>query len=120
MNRLLVLLATVALLWFPIEVEATELIELADLQMARSVGATIEDPTGAPIPNAQVREFSADWKTELRSGSTDARGNFSFKPAKDKKIYFIQVSAPGFDSLRFRLQIAKQAVDLKLKLTVAT
>jgi len=57
----------------------------------------------------------------LRSGSTDTHGRFSFTPAKGRTIYFIQISAPGFDPLRFRLQVdAKRGASLSLKLMVAT
>ena len=98
-----------------------QLIELADVQLAKSLGATIQDPTGAPVPKAVVQEFSTDWKKVLRSGSTDTHGRFSFTPAKGRTIYFIQISAPGFNPLRFRLQVdAKRGASLSLKLMVAT
>jgi hypothetical protein len=122
MNRLIRPVAFVALLCFPMSIEAQyQLIELADVQLAKSLGATVQDSTGAPVPRATVQEFSADWKTALRSGSTDTHGRFSFAPAPDRTIYFIQISAPGFSPLRFRLQVdTKHGASLKLKLTVAT
>ena len=122
MNRLFRLAALVGLLCLPAAIEAQyQVIELADVQLAKSVGATIQDPTGDPVPKAVVQEFSADWKTGLRSSSTDAQGGFSFTPAPGRTIYFFQISAPGFDPLRFRLRVdTKRGASLKLKLTVAT
>lgn len=122
MKRLFALAAIVALLWFPMRIAAQyQLIELADVQLAKSLDATIQDLTGAPIPKALVQEFSADWKTVLRSTSTNTDGRFSFTPVRARKIYFIQISAPGFDPLRFHLQVdVKRGASLKLKLTVAT
>jgi hypothetical protein len=122
MKRLFMSAAVVALLCFPMRIAAQyQLIEIADVQLAKSLDATIQDPTGAPIPKALVREFSADWKTVLRSTSTDTDGRFSFTPVRGRKIYFIQISAPGFDPLRFRLQVdVKRGTSLKLKLTIAT
>jgi Carboxypeptidase regulatory-like domain len=122
MNRLFELAAIIALLCFPMKIAAQyQLIELADVQSAKSLGATIQDPTGAPISKAQVQEFSADWKTVLRSTSSDSDGSFSFTPVRGRRIYFIQISAPGFDPLRFRLHVdAKRGTSLKLKLTIAT
>ena len=122
MNRLFRLVALVALLCFPMRIEAQyQLIELADVQLAKSLGATIQGSTGAPVPKAAVQEFSADWKTVLRSTSTDTDGRFSFTPLRSKKIYFIQISAPGFDPLRLHLQVdVKRGASLKLKLTIAT
>jgi hypothetical protein len=122
MKRLFVLAAVVALLCFPMRIAAQyQLIELADVQLAKSLGATIQDPAGAPIPKVLVQEFSADWKTVIRSTSTDTDGRFSFTPVRGRKIYFIQISVPGFDPLRFRLQVdVKRGTSLKLKLTIAT
>jgi Carboxypeptidase regulatory-like domain len=122
MNRLVRLAALVGLLCFPALIEAQyQVIQLADVQLAKSVGATIGDPTGAPVPKAVVQEFSADWQTVLRSSSTDTQGKFSFTPAPGRTIYFIQISAQGFDPLRFRLKVdTKRGASLKLKLTVAT
>jgi len=121
-NRLFKLAAIATLLCFPTRIGAQyQLIELADVQLSKSLGATIQDPTGAPVRNALVEEFNADWKTVLRSGATDIDGKFSFRPVAGRKIYFIQISAPGFDPLRFRLQVdAKHGASLRLKLTVAT
>jgi Carboxypeptidase regulatory-like domain len=122
MNRLIKLVACIALFCFPMRIEAQyQRIELADVQLAKSLGATVQDSTGAPVPKAAVQEFSADWKTVLRSSSTDTHGRFSFAPAPDRTIYFIQISAPGFNSLRFRLQVdTKRGASLKLKLPAAT
>lgn len=122
MNRLFKLASIVALLSFPMRIPAQyQLIELADVQLAKSLGATIQDARGAPIPKALVQEFSADWKTVLRSSSTGIDGRFSFTPVQGRKIYFIQISAPGFDLLRFRLQVdVKRGTSLTLKLTIAT
>jgi hypothetical protein len=122
MSRPFGLSALFGLLCFPAIVEAQyQVIELADVQLAKSVSATIEDPTGAPVPNAVVQEFSADREIVLRSTSTDTHGRFSFTPVPSRTIYFIQISAPGFDLLRFRLKVdTKRGANLKLKLTVAT
>jgi Carboxypeptidase regulatory-like domain len=122
MNRIYRLATILAILCCPIRIAAQyQLIELADVQIAKSTGATIQDPTGAPIRNALVQEWSRDWKTVLRSTQTDASGRFSLKPAGGRKVFFIQISAPGFDELRFRLQVdAKHGDKLKLKLTIAT
>jgi hypothetical protein len=122
MNRPFELAAIIALLCFPMKIAVQyQLIELADVQTAKSLSAIIQDPTGAPISKAQVQELSADWKTVLRSSSTDAQGKFSFTPVRGRTIYFFQVSARGFDPLRFRLRVdMKRGTSLKLKLTIAT
>ena len=98
MNRIFKLTAIATLLYFPTRIGAQDqLIELAEVQLAKSLGASIQDPTGAPVGNAVVEEFNADWKTVLRSGATDTDGKCSLTPVARRKIYFIQISAPGFD-----------------------
>jgi hypothetical protein len=62
-----------------------------------------------PIPKALVQELSPDWKTVLRTSSTDAKGRFSLASARGRKIYFLQISAPGFDPLRVRIQVEPRA-----------
>lgn len=91
------LAALVALLCLPALVDAQFTVQLADVQLAKSVGATIEDASGAPVPKAVVQEFSADWKAALRSTTTDTEGKFAFTPGPGKAIYFIQISTPEFD-----------------------
>src|SRR5262249_22674764 len=122
MNRRFRLVALVALLCFPIRIGAQyQGLEYPNVQLAKSLGATIQDPTGVLVSKAVVQEFSADWKTVLRSVSTDTHGRFSFTPVKGRAIYFIQISAPGFDPLRFRLQVdTKRGAILILTLTPAT
>jgi hypothetical protein len=47
MTRLLKLAATVALLCFPLRVDAQyQVVELGDVQLAKSLSATIQDPAG--------------------------------------------------------------------------
>ena len=122
MKRLFVL-AAIAVLFSPIRIagQGYQVVELADVQLAKSLDATVQDHSGAPIPKALVQEFSSDWRTVLRSTSTAADGRFSLTPVQGRRIYFIQISAPGFDPLRFRLQVdAKRGGRLRLELTIAT
>jgi hypothetical protein len=59
MIRLFKLAAIAVLLCFPVRIVAQyHLMELGDVQVAKSLGATMQDPTGAPVRNAVVEEFS--------------------------------------------------------------
>jgi hypothetical protein len=120
MGRLAKLGAMILLLYAPVPAQY-QTIELADTQVANSVGAIVQDPNGSAIPGASVAEFAASWKTVLRSTSTDIDGRFSFNRVRSRDVYFIQISARGFDPLRFRLKLdPKHGISLRLKLTVAT
>ena len=121
MVRISKLAAIVALCCIPLGVDAQyQIVELGDVQLAKSLSAAVQDPSGSPVPKALVEEFSPDWKTVLRSSSTNAEGRFSFAPVQGRKIYFLQISAPGFDPLRVRIHVDhKRGTNLKLKLVIA-
>jgi hypothetical protein len=96
-------------------------IEIEKVQLARSLGAVVHDPTGSPIPGVLVEEFSSDWKESLRSTKTDASGSFTFAPVKGRGIYYLQLRMKGLDPLRVRVKLdAKRGKNLHLKMEVAT
>ena|SRR5579862_2056712 len=96
-------------------------VEIEKVQLARSLGAVVLDPTGSPISGALVEEFGSDWKESLRTTKTDATGRFSLAPVKGRDVYYLQLRMNGFDPLRVRVKIdPKQGKNLRLKLEVAT
>src|ERR1700724_805437 len=95
MTRLLILAAIVGLLYLPIETSAQyQIVELADVQLAKSLSAVVQDPVGSPLTNVLVQEFSPDWKTVLRTGATDNHGRLSLATVQVRKIYYLQPSTP--------------------------
>jgi|SRR5580700_533541 hypothetical protein len=122
MNRFLSLATIVGLLCLPLKIDAQyQVIELADVQLVKSLSAVVQDPGGSPLTNVLVQEFSPDWKTVLRTTATDDQGSFSLATLQGRKIYCLQLSTPGFDPLRLRVQLdRKRGANLKLKLTIAT
>jgi hypothetical protein len=121
MNRLFKLAATLALLCFSPSIDTQQfIVELADVQSAKSLSAIVQDPSGSPIPKALVQEFSSAWDTVLRASSTDAHGRFLLSPVQGRRIYFLQISAPGFNSLRVRIQVYRmRRATLKLTLELS-
>jgi hypothetical protein len=122
MSRFLSLATIVGLLCLPLKIDAQyQVIELADVQLVKSLSAVVQDPVGSPLTNVLVQEFSPDWKTVLRTTATDDHGRFSLATLQGRKIYCLQLSTPGFDPLRLRVQLdRKRGANLKLKLTIAT
>jgi hypothetical protein len=122
MTRRLTLAAIVGLLCLPLKTSAQyQIVELADVQLAKSLSAVVQDPVGSPLTNVLVQEFSPDWKTVLRTSATDNHGRLSLATVQGRKIYCLQLSMPGFDPLRVRVQVdRKRGTSLKLKLTLAT
>jgi carboxypeptidase family protein len=104
----------------PIRAQA-QTVEIADLQLASSLSGLVQDPAGTPIPNAIVQELSSDWKRQLRSTQSDSSGIFSLAPVQGRRVYYLQLSARGFNPLRVRVQVdPKRGGKLRLKLYLAT
>jgi hypothetical protein len=105
----------------PVGLQAgVEIVEIDKIQVSQSLSAIVVMPDGSPLPSAKVEEVSSDWKTVLRTVQTDAGGTFTLAPVKGRNIYYIQVSAPGFNSLRFRLKRKRYARPLKVQIRLST
>jgi carboxypeptidase family protein len=122
MYRLLRLASIVSLLCLPLKVRAQyQVIELSDVQLAKTLSAVVQDPTDSPLSNVLVQEFDPKWKTVLRTSATDKTGRFSLAPVQGRRVYCLQLSTPGFDPLRVRVQVdSKRGTNLKLRLEIAT
>lgn len=86
-----------------------ELVVLEELQPAQRVEGVVLDPSGAPIADATVTDYSRDWAGVLRSTTTDSKGRFRFSRQHGKKIYFLRLDHPSFNPLQLRLKLEKNA-----------
>ena len=121
MTRLLELVAVVAFVCFPLDFYAQETVEIANVQLANSLSAVVEDPNGSPIPNVLVEEFNRNWIKSLRSTKTDATGKFSLSTVNGRSIYYLKLTSYGFAPLEVRVQVdRKRGKNLKLTLNIAT
>jgi hypothetical protein len=98
-----------------------QVVEIGNVQVARSLSGTVADPADAPISHVQVIEVAADWHTTLRSTVTDAEGHWSLAPVANQKVYYIRlVKGSGFNEVRFRVRLDKQkGKDLRVKIPLA-
>jgi len=98
-----------------------EVVEIGNVQVARSLSGAVADPAGAPISGVEVIEVAADWHTTLRSTVTDAQGHWSLAPVPNQKVYYIRlVKGSGFNEVRFRVRLDKRkGKDLRVKLPLA-
>jgi hypothetical protein len=113
------LFATACLLLFSLAAVAqTTIVELEDLQFAKSVAGIVTDPAGAVIGSATVEMRTEDWKKVLRTTETDDKGRFHFPvhskgrfrfPAPTKPVYYLEFSRSGFNRVRLKLQLDKKA-----------
>ena len=101
--------------------QGVSVIEIGNVQLARSLAGVVQDPKGSPMAGVLVEEVSPDWKHSLRSARTDAAGSFSFTPVKGRKIYYLQLRMDGFDPLRVRIKVdRKNGNELKLRMVVSS
>jgi Carboxypeptidase regulatory-like domain len=97
-----------------------EAIEYAKVRPVNSLSGTVIDQTGAPIPQVQVLEMSADGKTVLRSTPTDEQGRWTFQPTPGRNTYRVQFSKGGFRQVWMRLKLTKRrAKPLSVEMPVA-
>lgn len=115
-------IVAVAAIFLPTALSAqNEMVEISNLQLANSVSATVQDRTGHPIPRVTVEEYDAGWKQLLRSTTSDGTGKFSFAPVTGRKIYYLQLSAPGLNPLRVRIRLVRRhRPSLTLQIEIAT
>lgn len=73
------------------------------------------------VADARVELRSSDWKTVLKTAKADANGDFSFGAGSIGKLFYIQVSSPGFDPYQLRVRISQHAKSkLVIHLVIAT
>ena len=113
------LLAIICLLLFSLRAVAQNtIVEIEELQFAKSVAGIVTDPSHAAIGSVTVEERTEDWKKVLRTTETDDKGRFRFKvhskgrfrfPAPTKPVYYLEFSRSGFKQVRLKLQLDKKA-----------
>jgi hypothetical protein len=92
-------------------------IEYARVQKAQSLSGVIRDQLGAPIPQVEVDEMSADWSAVLQHTVTDGAGHWALPVLPARRTHSIRFLKPAFHQLRLRVQITRRAtkpLDFKL------
>ena len=87
----------------------------ASSAVAQEIRFRVVDPRGGAIPGAALEIRSVNASPRVSSGVTDARGTLTVKADLPLEI---QVTAPGFDSLRQRVETTSSG-DVQLQLTPA-
>jgi len=104
-----------------LDARGVETIVIKDVQNARSLAGTATDRSGAFIPGVLVEERSSDWKSSLRSTTSDNTGHFSFDPVQGREIYYLQLSLDGFNQLQVRVKVdPKRGKALTLPMFLST
>jgi hypothetical protein len=101
--------------------QGVSVIEVADIQVARTLSAGISDHAHSPIEGALVEEMSPNWETRLRNTRTDSKGRFTLTTVKGRRVCYFKIMRDGFDPLRIRVRVdTKRGTDLQLQMIRAT
>lgn len=98
-----------------------ETVEIGKIQIAKTLTGTVVDPAESAIPGVQVLEVSSDWKTVLRTTTTDSDGKWFLAPVPRQQVYYLRFTAYGFNPLQVRIKLnRRKGKDLRFELSVAT
>jgi hypothetical protein len=86
-----------------------EVVVIDEPQLAQRVKGVVLDAMGTPITDMKVTDCGKDWKTQLRSTTTDRRGQFHFSGQRGKRIYYLRFDHPLWNPLELKLKIDKHA-----------
>jgi Carboxypeptidase regulatory-like domain len=93
----------------PSQLRGNEELVILPPQTVKSLNGVVV-LNGVPIEGAIVAEFGADYKTEIRRTTTDAKGRFTLPSVRGQEIYHLQISAPGpgINPARAKVRISRR------------
>jgi len=97
-----------------------EIVEYAKVRDVGSLAGVVSDPVGAPIAEVRTCEMSGDWKTELACTTTDAQGHWALPSVTQSNVHQIQFVKDGFNQVRVRVRLKRNAKPLTIDMPVAT
>jgi len=119
MKRLALFVLSMAM--FPSALAQFQTVEIGKIQIAKTLTGTIVDPVDSAVPGVQVLEVSSDWKTVLRTTTTDRNGKWSLAPVPKQQVYYLRFIAYGFNPLQVRVKLNRtKGMDLRFQLPIAT
>ena len=96
-------------------------VEIGKIQIAKALTGTVVDAVDSAVPGVQVLEVSSDWKTVLRTTTTDRNGKWTLATVPKQQVYYLRFIAYGFNPLQVRVKLNRtKGMDLRFKLPFAT
>lgn len=98
-----------------------EVVQYAKVFRAHRLAATILDYDEKPVANVHVQVCAPDWKNCGETATTNPNGEFSIPSLTAKRLYYLRLSAPGFNPLEVKIRTSRFGKDnLVLHMYVAT
>jgi hypothetical protein len=99
----------------------TQTVEYSRVFDVRHLAGAAIDPKVAPVPDVQVEICREGWISCFVSATTTANGKFSFSNVEHADLYYVKLSAPGFDQLRIKVHLRSTArKELVVRMYTAT
>jgi len=83
----------------------TQTIEYSKVFSVRHLAGVAMDSTGATVPDVKIEICKEDWSDCFASTTTGTDGRFSVARLPLVNLYYVKVSAPGFDILRIKVHL---------------
>jgi hypothetical protein len=98
----------------------TQTIEYSKVFSVRHLAGVAMDSTGATVPDVKIEICKEDWSDCFASTTTGTDGRFSVARLPLVNLYYVKVSAPGFDILRIKVHLRSIArKELVMKMHIA-
>jgi len=98
--------------------ESPNIFQVDKVIKSKSLSGTISYPGGAGMPDALVEKLESNWGRRVEAILTDSKGYFIFTGVAPE-IYFLKVSKPGFDSVRFKVEVTTKKSSSRLKIVLS-
>ncbi len=96
-------------------------IEYSRVFSVRHLAGVAVDPSGATVADVRVEICKVGWTDCFASTTNGTDGKFSFSGVPHQCLYYVKVSARGFDQLRMKVhQRFFARKELVVKLHIAT
>ncbi len=97
-----------------------ETIQVEKPFAARQVAGTVVDTTAFPIENVLVQICDLHWSRCTATAITKTNGEFSFPSLTQKQLYYLRLSARGFNPLEVKIRTRHFGDrEVKLQMSVA-
>ena len=84
---------------------ALETIEYAKTFSVRHLAGVVRDLRGAVVSNVKVEVCNVGWSDCFATTTTGPNGAFFFPNPPSQKLYYVRMSADGFDPLRMKVRL---------------
>lgn len=102
--------------------QGVSIVQYAQPFKAQTLAGTVFAGLGTPAKDVLVEECAPGWKVVESKTKTDEAGHFSFPGLARTRLYYLRLSANGFNTTLAKVRIVSGAheKELSLRIVIAT